>query len=134
MAGAGLTVSGQEHWGVLRFDGVDSTAQSSFKLDVNGIRLSLQGSGNFTDGLTGANWLMNSQAGQRGWNGDYKQARVYDYPWDDSLVKEFFDPITRWDLYKPEFELLVFPAAAVVAAGDLLLTNRSIANYGGMRQ
>lgn len=35
---------------------------------------------------------------------------------------------------QPSATILQFPPAAAVAEGDLLLTNRSIANYGGMRQ
>lgn len=86
---SGCTQTGQRHWGVITYDGVNAGADSSYTCYING-QLATFSTASANATITDENRIGSHSATTPDWNGPIRQVRVYSGLTSQAQANEFF--------------------------------------------
>jgi hypothetical protein len=86
---SGFSVTGQRHWLVVSFDGVNEGADSSYSVWLNG-ELCAFTTSSAPGGVTNENRVGAQSLGSGDWNGVIRQVRLYNYAWNAERAISFY--------------------------------------------
>lgn len=120
---AGVSRTGERHWGVWSYNGQGFTTQGNHKLWINGLECAVTTATSIAS-VTDDTRVGGSSGSATDWNGSIRQVRLYNREWSHAEAVRFWHPSSRDSLFKGAAEAFHFQTAG---GGN----NAALAGSGG---